>query len=102
MYAPAGIGLDWLLHPQCILSQCDKNEEARDAASPRPPPRPAPCRLLSVLRMSRMFPDGLFLEQSVRSGRDELVYETDYVREADNMDRFRCPPRPPSPPPHPS
>lgn len=47
--------------------------------------------------MSRMFPDGLFLEQSVRSGRDELMYETDYVREADNMDRFRYRPPPPNP-----
>lgn len=25
-----------------------------------------------MLKMSRMFPDGLFLEQSVRSGRDEV------------------------------
>eukprot|EP00123_Amoebidium_parasiticum_P015237 comp22848_c1_seq1/m.36011 comp22848_c1_seq1/g.36011 ORF comp22848_c1_seq1/g.36011 comp22848_c1_seq1/m.36011 type:complete len:664 (-) comp22848_c1_seq1:949-2940(-) len=44
--------------------------------------------LLGVLKMSRMFPDGMFLEQSVKAGRDELLLECDYIREAEMNRRF--------------
>lgn len=44
--------------------------------------------LLYVLKMSNMFPDGLFLEQAARVARIELLWECDYVREAEMSRRF--------------
>ncbi|XP_032084162.1 atypical kinase COQ8B, mitochondrial isoform X2 [Thamnophis elegans] len=45
--------------------------------------------LLSVLRMSTMFPAGLFADSTLRVLQEELERECDYEREASSTKRFR-------------
>ena len=45
--------------------------------------------LLSILVLSNLLPEGLFLEQAADVARRELAWEVDYIREAKNSDRFR-------------
>ena len=45
--------------------------------------------LLSVLTVSKLLPDGLFLEEVADVARRELTWEVDYVREANSCAKFR-------------
>jgi len=45
--------------------------------------------LLSILIVSNLLPEGLFLEQAATVARRELAWEVDYVREANSSERFR-------------
>lgn len=45
--------------------------------------------LLSILVVSNLLPEGLFLEQAAAVARRELAFEVDYIREANNSDRFK-------------
>lgn len=38
---------------------------------------------------SRLLPEGLFLDKTIENAREELAWECDYVREADNIKKFR-------------
>jgi len=45
--------------------------------------------LMSVLQMSKLLPDGLFMDQTVGVLRKELAWECDYIREAECSRKFR-------------
>ncbi|XP_074601714.1 ubiquinone biosynthesis protein COQ8, mitochondrial [Brevipalpus obovatus] len=45
--------------------------------------------LVSILNLWNVFPDGLFIEPLVKVGRKELMWEVDYIREAECTRRFR-------------
>lgn len=45
--------------------------------------------ILMLLKASHMLPAGMFLDQSVADARIELKWECDYIREANNVERFR-------------
>lgn len=45
--------------------------------------------LLSILVVSNLLPEGLFLEQAATVARRELSWEVDYVREAESSTRFK-------------
>lgn len=45
--------------------------------------------LLLLLTASRFLPEGLFLDKTIANARTELKWETDYLREAQNMETFR-------------
>jgi len=45
--------------------------------------------LLSILVVSNLLPEGLFLEQAAAVARRELAWEVDYVREAESSTRFK-------------
>lgn len=45
--------------------------------------------LLSILVLSKLLPEGLFLEQAADVARKELTWEVDYLREADCSARFK-------------
>lgn len=45
--------------------------------------------ILLLLTASRMLPKGLFLDKSIANARTELKWECDYIREAQNIVRFR-------------
>lgn len=44
--------------------------------------------LLLLLTASRMLPKGLFLDKTIDNARTELKWECDYLREAENMEKF--------------
>ncbi|KAI8867700.1 ABC1-domain-containing protein [Ramicandelaber brevisporus] len=46
-------------------------------------------QLRSLLLFSKLLPRGLYLENTIASARRELGWETDYLREAANIKRFR-------------
>ncbi|GMM38516.1 protein kinase [Saccharomycopsis crataegensis] len=45
--------------------------------------------ILILLTASRILPKGLFLDKSIANARTELKWECDYIREAQNLVRFR-------------
>ena len=45
--------------------------------------------LTMIVKMTGMAPPGLFLDNVIRVGRDELVVECNYLLEAQNQERFR-------------
>ena len=45
--------------------------------------------LVSILNLWKVFPDGLFIEPLVKVGRKELMWEVDYIREAECSKKFR-------------
>ena len=45
--------------------------------------------LTMLVKMSGFAPKGLFIEKVIQVGRDELVVECDYKREAQNQERLR-------------
>lgn len=45
--------------------------------------------LVSILNLWNVLPDGLFIDTIVKVGRRELLWEVDYIREAECARRFR-------------
>ncbi|CAG8689679.1 11284_t:CDS:2, partial [Acaulospora morrowiae] len=45
--------------------------------------------LRMLVRASNLLPKGLYLDNTIKVARRELAWETDYVREAECMERFR-------------
>ncbi|ANB16037.1 protein kinase COQ8 [Sugiyamaella lignohabitans] len=45
--------------------------------------------LMLLLTASRFLPEGLFLDKTIDNARTELKWETDYLREAQNIETFR-------------
>ncbi|KAK9240223.1 ABC1 family-domain-containing protein [Lipomyces kononenkoae] len=45
--------------------------------------------LAMILSASRLLPSGLYLDKTIANARTELAWECDYIREAENLGKFR-------------